>query len=205
MATHAVPPGPRPPGALPPGPALPGTVTTLLREAGAGDAQALDRVFAAVYAELRRLARLVRRGQPGATLSSTALVHEAYLKLVPAADQEWRGRAHFFALAARAMRQVLVDAARARLRAKRGGGAQLVTLDGAAAAAPLRPEHLIALDAALERLAALEPRHARVVECRYFAGLTAEETAALLDVSVPTVNRDWRAARAWLAAELGDA
>ncbi|GJG85301.1 DNA-directed RNA polymerase sigma-70 factor [Gemmatimonadetes bacterium T265] len=187
----------------------PGTLTVLLRQAADGDARALDRVFALTYAELHRLAHLVRRGTPGApaaTLSSTALVHEAYLKLVPAADREWRGRAHFFALAARAMRQVLVSAARARLAAKRGGDDVFpVTLDEGAVAAPPRPERLLALDEALDRLAALDARQARVVECRYFAGLTAEETADLLGVSVQTVHRDWRSARAWMARELGDA
>jgi RNA polymerase sigma factor (TIGR02999 family) len=185
-----------------------GAVTVLLQRAAAGDADAVDRVFALTYGELQRLAHLVRRTTPGApasTLSSTALVHEAYLKLVPAADREWRGRAHFFALAARAMRQVLVGAARARLAAKRGGDALPVTLDEAVVAGPLRPERLLALDEALDHLAALDARQARVVECRYFAGLTAEETAALLEVSVPTVKRDWRSARAWLVAELGDA
>jgi len=185
-----------------------GPVTILLQRAAEGDARAIDEVFAMTYAELQRLARLVRRpsaGGSGATLSSTALVHEAYLKLIPSADREWRGRAHFFALAARAMRQVLVGAARARLAVKRGGDALPVTLDEVAMAAPLRPDHLLALDEALTRLAALDPRQARVVECRYFAGLTEPETAALLGVSVPTVTRDWRSARAWLAGELRDA
>lgn len=193
-----------PPPGLPPGP-----VTVLLRQAAEGDEHALDRVFALTYAELRRRARLVRRATPGApdaTLSSTALVHEVYLKLVPAAEREWHGRAHFFAVAARAIRQVLVSAARARLAAKRGGGgAFAVSLDEGAMAAPLRPERLLALDEALERLATLDARQARVVECRYFAGLTAEETADLLGVSVPTITRDWRSARAWLATELEDA
>lgn len=186
-----------------------GTISLLLERAAAGDERALDRVFALTYTELHRLARLVRRatpGAPGATLSSTALVHEAYLKLVPAAEREWRGRAHFFALAARAMRQVLVSAARARLAAKRGGDDEVpVTLDESALSAPPRPERLLALDEALDRLAALNPRQAQIVECRYFAGLTAEETADLLGVSEPTVHRDWRSARAWLAGELDDA
>jgi RNA polymerase sigma factor (TIGR02999 family) len=202
---------PDPPDGTPDGVIGPsaGSVSVLLQRAAAGDERALDRVVDLTYAELRRLARMVRRGTPGApgaTLSSTALVHEAYLKLVPAAEREWRGRAHFFALAARAMRQVLVSAARTRLAVKRGGdGALPVTLDEGSVAAPLRPERLLALDEALDRLAALDARQARVVECRYFAGLTAEETADLLGVSVPTITRDWRSARAWLAAELGDA
>ncbi|GJG85770.1 extracytoplasmic sigma factor ECF [Gemmatimonadetes bacterium T265] len=186
----------------------PGTVTALLNEAGAGDAEALDAVFALVYEELRRLAHWVRRARAGATLSSTALVHEAYLKLVPGGAVEWRSRAHFFAVAARAMRQVLVDAARQRLAAKRNADL-LVTLDdhaiAGAVAAPLRPERLVALDEALDRLAAADPRQARVIEYRFFAGLSVEETAAVLGVSAPTVKRDWRVARAWIAAQLGDA
>jgi RNA polymerase sigma factor (TIGR02999 family) len=182
-------------------------VTDLLRRAEAGEAGAMGEVFARTYAELRRLAHLRPALHPRRVrqhASSTALVHEAYLKLVPAAEREWRGRAHFFALAARAMRQVLVDAARARLAARRGGGDALpVTLDETVAG-PMRPERLLALDEALDRLAALDARQARVVECRYFAGLTAEETAAVLGVSVPTVTRDWRSARSWLLVELGD-
>jgi RNA polymerase sigma factor (TIGR02999 family) len=187
-----------------------GPVTALLQAHHAGDAHALERVYALVYEHLRAVARaqLRREGRVragGHTLSTTALVHEAYLKLVPAAEREWRGRAHFFALAARAMRQVLVDAARVRLAARRGGGDALpVTLDETVAG-PMRPERLLALDEALDRLATLDARQARVVECRYFAGLTAEETAAVLGVSVPTVTRDWRSARSWLLVELGDA
>jgi RNA polymerase sigma factor (TIGR02999 family) len=185
--------------------APPGAVTALLRRAGAGEPQAADQLFALVYDELRRLADAVRRGRAGDTLSSTALVHEAYLRLVPAAGRAPHDRAHFFALAARAMRHVLVDAARERLAAKRGGGGPLVTLDEGAAAVPAPDARLVALDEALRRLAALDARQARVVEYRYFAGLTAEEAGLLLGVSAPTVKRDWRAARAWLAAGLDDA
>lgn len=208
----------------PPPAAHPGAVTALLRQAVAGDAGAFDRAFALVYAELRQLAAWMARGRAGGTLSSTALVHEVYLKLAPvqavareASDDarhdegaasdgavRVRDRAHFLALAARAMRQVLVDAARERQAAKRGGGDLVVTLDEAAAVAPMRAERLLVLDEALARLAALDARQARVVELRFFAGLDVEETASVLGISAPTVKRDWRAARAWLAAQLDD-
>jgi RNA polymerase sigma factor (TIGR02999 family) len=174
----------------------------LVHAAGAGDREALDALFDRVYGELRRLAHRVRLGRAGETLCTTALVHEAYLKLLPSAHLEWRDRAHFLAVAARAMRQVLVNAAEQRLTEKRGGGEWAVTLDEGVQASPIRAEELLALDGALDRLGALDERQARVVEHRFFAGLTAEETAAVLGVSVPTVHRDWRAARAWLAREL---
>jgi RNA polymerase sigma factor (TIGR02999 family) len=179
-----------------------GELTALLHAASAGDPQAFDRAFARVYDELYRLARRVRGGRASDTLGATALVHEAYLKLAPAAQPAWEGRRHFLRVAARAMRQVLVGVARDRVAAKRGGGDLAVTLDEGAHAAPVRAGELLALDEALTRLAALDERQARVVELRYFAGLTSEETAEVLDVSVPTVQRDWRAARAWLAVEL---
>ena len=178
-------------------------VTQLLQAVRSGDARAVDGLFARVYDELRRLAHQVRRGRAGETLCTTALVHEAYVKLLPSEDMSWESRAHFFAVAARAMRQVLVDAARRRVAEKRGGGdAQFVTLGDEAHAPPVRSEELLALDEALHCLAALDERRARVVEYRFFAGLTAEETAKVLGVSVPTVERDWRAARAWLTREL---
>jgi len=142
----------------------------------------------------------VRAGRAGATLSTTALVHEAYVKLRPARAGAWAGRAHFFGAAARAMRDVLVDAARRRAAEKRGGGAVLVTLGDAAEA--VRPDELLALDEALVRLGALDVRQLRVVEYRFFAGLTAAETADALGVSTSTVEREWRGARAWLAREL---
>lgn len=180
----------------------------LLVAARAGDTAAFDRLFARVYDELARVAhRVRRRSGDGETLDTTALVHETYLKLLPAhrGDRAWHDRAHFLAIAACAMRQVLVNAAHARLAEKRGGGAVGVPIDDVAVAAPVRPEHLIALDEALAQLAVLDARQARVVEARVFAGLTAEETAEVLGVSVPTVQRDWRAARAWLARALGSA
>jgi RNA polymerase sigma factor (TIGR02999 family) len=170
------------------------------------DDPASERSFSQVYDELRRLAHVVRGGRAGETLNTTALVHEAYLKLATSASLEVKSRAHFFAIAARAMRQILVDAARRHLAQKRGGeAAPSVTLDEALYQAPVRPAQLVALDEALARLEAVDPRRARVVEHRIFAGLTADETATLLGVSRPTVERDWRAARAWLAVELESA
>ncbi|HSA55221.1 MAG TPA: ECF-type sigma factor [Gemmatimonadaceae bacterium] len=180
-------------------------MTQLLERAVAGDRPALDQVFERVYPELRRLAHQVRGGRGGDTLATTALAHEAYLKLVSGRPVTWQGRAHFFAVAARAMRQILVDAARARLADKRGAGEWIVSLDDATVPAPVRAAELIALDEALSRLAAAAPRRALVVEHRYFAGLTTEETAGVLRISTATVERDWRAARAWLAAELSEA
>lgn len=179
----------------------------LLAAARAGDTAAFDRLFTRVYGELARVAHRVRRRSEGETLDTTALVHETYLKMLPAhaGAGVWNDRAHFLAIAARAMRQVLVNAAHARLTEKRGGGAVGVSIEDVAVAAPVRPDHLIALDEALARLAVLDARQARVVEARVFAGLTAEETAEALGVSVPTVQRDWRAARAWLARALGAA
>jgi RNA polymerase sigma factor (TIGR02999 family) len=192
------------PAALPHGD--PTSVTALLRAAGAGDGRVLDALFEYVYAELRGLAHRVRSAGAGETLCTTALVHEAFIKLVPSAEIDWRNRAHFFGVAARAMRQILVDAARWRARRQReAGDAWAVTFDEAAQAAPARAEELIALDEALQRLEALDARQARIVEHRYFVGLTAQETAEVLGVSEATVNREWRAARAWLRRELAGA
>ncbi|GJG89507.1 DNA-directed RNA polymerase sigma-70 factor [Gemmatimonadetes bacterium T265] len=179
-----------------------GDLTALLRAAQAGAPSAEDAVYARVYDELRRLARRVRAGRAGVTLSTTALVHEAYDKLRPERAPAWEGRAHFFGVAARAMRDILVDAARRRGAEKRGGGAAFVTLGDDAAAQGVRGDELLALDEALDRLGALDARQLRVVEYRYFAGLTAAETADVLGVSLSTVEREWRGARAWLALEL---
>ncbi len=186
-------------------------ITRLLESASAGDAEAFDRVFEVVYEELRRLARQVRRARASETLNTTALVHEAYLRLLPSSDLAWKNRGHFMAVAARAMRQVLVRAAERRAATKRGGGKADLPLDEAAGRSPgeagggVEPEGVLLLDAALGRLEALSPRQARVVECRYFAGLSVEETAQALEISEPTVKRDWSAARAWLARELSSA
>lgn len=175
-------------------------VTELLAASRDGDADATDRLLAAVYDELRTIAAVHRaRNGLGEALSTTALVHEAYLKLVDGNRLPFDGRAHFFGAAARAIRQVIVDAARERNREKRGGGVQTVQLsDALPVAAPVRPEDVLALNRALARFEAIDARAARVVECRYFAGLTIEETAEALGVSSMTVKRDWAAARAWL-------
>jgi RNA polymerase sigma factor (TIGR02999 family) len=181
-----------------------GEVTRNLRAARSGDPGAWDALYTRLYDELRRLARRVRAGKAGATLSTTALVHEAYLKLDPAAELTGERRADFFAVAAWAMRAVLVDAARRRGTDKRGGGITPVTLGDEAASTPVRSDDLLALDEALERLRSLDERRARVVDYRFFAGLTTPETAELLGTSVSSVERDWRAARAWLVNALGD-
>ena len=179
------------------------SVTQLLHAAGEGDELALDRVFTRVYEELKTMAHRVRGGRAGETLNTTALVHEAWLKLIPNSDISWQGRTHFFAVAARAMRQILVDAARRQLAQKRGGGqAFSVTFEEDAFAAPVHATELLALHDALERLATFDPRRAQVVEHRFFAGLTTRETAELMGVSTGTVERDWRAARAWLTMEM---
>lgn len=179
-------------------------VTALLHAAAGGDRAVLDALFQHVYGELRGLAHRMRAPGAGQTLCTTALVHEAWIKLVPSADIDWKGRAHFFGVAARAMRQILVDAARWRARRQQDGvDAWAITFDESAQAAPARAEELIALDDALARLEQLDPRQARIVEQRYFVGLTAAETAEVLGVSEATVNREWRVARAWLKRELG--
>lgn len=177
-------------------------ITQLLNAAGEGDRTALDALFARVYDELHELAHRVRGRGAQETLGTTALVHEAYLKLVPSSFQDWQNREHFFRVAARAMRQVLLNAAKARRSQKRGGDGFAVTLEADALAAPVRPVELIALDEALERLAVLDTRSAEIVELRYFAGLSVEETAAVLRISTPTVKRSWRTARAWLLQEI---
>lgn len=181
-------------------------LTELLAASRDGDADATDRVFRTVYEELRRLAR-AHGAQHGAseTLAGTALVHEAYFKLVDADQRlDFDSRAHFFSAASRAIRQIIVDAARTRQRQKRGGGHRPVRLaDAPTLAADSAPEAVLALDEALARFEVLDARAARVVECRYFAGLSIAETADILGVSTMTVKRDWTAARAWLHAALG--
>ena len=180
----------------------------LLTRVVAGDAHAASRLMPLVYDELRRLAAsYLRRERQGQTLQATALVHEAYVRLVRPGDQPWHGRTHFLAIAALSMRQVLVDRARRRGAAKRGGGEQRVTLDDALLPAP-QPDtgvDLVALDAALTALAALDPQQARIVELRYFGGLTVEETAEVVGVSPATVKRHWTLARAYLKKALAGA
>lgn len=177
-------------------------VTRLLAELGAGRSGAFDELLPLLYDELRVLAvAQLRREHPDHTLQPTALVHEAYLRLV-GQDAAFDGRAHFMSVAALAMRRILTDHARRRAAAKRAGGVQ-VTLDDGHAAAPDRDDELLAVDEALERLAALSARQARLVELRYFVGLSIEETASALGISVATAKRDWVVAKSWLQRELG--
>lgn len=166
------------------------------------DRDALDRLFSATYEELHRLAAAVRRGESGVTLGPTALVNEAWIKLSSSPPAGPVSRLHFTRIAARAMRQVLVEAARRRQATKRGNGQAYVTFDEALALAPAGDDEVLALHEALDALARLSPRQAMMVECRFFGGLDVAETAALLAVSEATVLRDWRAARAWLAHAL---
>jgi RNA polymerase sigma factor (TIGR02999 family) len=184
----------------------PGDITTLLHAHASGDRSALDRLLPRVYDELRRMARgRIRRERPGHTLAATELVHEAYLKLMPAGRVAWQDRAHFFAIAARAMRQVLVDHAVRRRAGKRGANAALLSIDDADAAAESALDEVIAVNQALDRLEQIGVRQARVVECRVFGGLSLDETAAALRTSPATVSRDWTFARAWLHDQLGRA
>jgi RNA polymerase sigma-70 factor (ECF subfamily) len=184
-------------------------VTELLAQAGAGDSTAASRLMTLVYEELRGVAGGYLRGQrAGHTLQPTALVHEAFLKLTDKTNPRWNDRAHFFALAARAMRQILIDHARGKDAAKRGGGGgegawRRVTLDVAVAPSGHTDIDVLALDESLETLARLDPRQAQIVEMRFFGGLTVQEAADVLGVSVPTVELDWRMARAWLSRRLG--
>jgi RNA polymerase sigma factor (TIGR02999 family) len=171
-----------------------------------GDRRALDQLFSITYEELRRLASSVRRGDPSATLSPTALVNEAWLKLARSPEVASTSRVHFKRIAARAMRQLLVEAARRRNAEKRGHGAELtVTFDESLQAKPSGERELLALNTALDELARMNPRQAVMVESRFFGGLDVPETASLLNISEATVQRDWRAARAWLAQELRNA
>ncbi len=178
-------------------------VTQLLREYRGGDERALGRLLPIVYAELRGLAqRELGRERAGHTLQPTALVHEAYLRLVKRSDPDWKDRRHFFAVAATAMRRVLVNHAVARRAEKRGGGNERVTLFEAASVFEERAEDLLALDEALRRLSEMDPDKGRIVELRFFAGLDVAETAAAMQVSASTVERGWRFAKAWLRKEI---
>jgi len=180
-------------------------LTALLAEWGRGNPNALDALLPLVYAELRRVAQnQMRHETPGLTLQPTALVNEAYLRLVQITDMTWSGRAHFFAMCSRLMRQILVDAARARRVAKRGGGAIRMSLDEDLLPPGSPFPDVVALDDALQALEALDPRKCRVVELRFFTGLTIEETATVLQVSTDTVSRDWTFAKTWLSRELRD-
>lgn len=178
-------------------------VTQALIELSGGDPGAFERLLPMVYDQLRGLARReLRRERPDHTLTPTALVHEAYLKLVQLDRITWRGRAHFFAACAQEMRRILISYARRQKAEKRGGAAVAVPLENAVLAAQTRAPELLALDEALDRLAALDARQARIVVCRFFAGMGVEETAEALEISPATVKREWTAARAWLNREL---
>lgn len=180
-----------------------GEVTHLLRAWNRGDQAALDRLAERVYPELRRMARRYMKDERQAnTLQSTGLVHEVYLRLVDVRGVDWRERAQFYAMAAQMMRRILVDAARARASKKRGGSAAKVSIDATAVLSPAPDRSILALDEALTALSRLAPRQARVVELRYFGGLTEEEIVAALEISPRTVRRDWDFAKAWLSREL---
>lgn len=182
--------------------ATPGTVTQLLLEVSHGDQHALDAVLPLVYGELRRLARsYMRRERPDHTLQTTALVHEAYLRLL-GQNANWANRSHFFGIAAKMMRRVLVDHAKHSGRVKRGGGAIKVSLDEPAVFSKALDMNLLALDEALGRLEDVDPQRSKIVELRFFAGLSNEEAAQVLDISTATVQRQWAGARAWLYHEL---
>jgi RNA polymerase sigma factor (TIGR02999 family) len=177
--------------------------TVLLRAWANGDPAALNQLTPRVYGELRRIAgHFMKNENPARTIQTTALVHEAYLRLIEVANVDWRHRAHFFAVSAGIMRHILLDAARARATAKRGGGQARVNLDEIPDVSSHRANELIALDDALNALAEIDPRKARVVELRFFGGLTVEETAEILKISPDSVMRDWRLAKAWLLLQL---
>jgi len=181
----------------------PEDVTALLLKWTQGDEAALEQLMPLVYEELRRMARqCLRRERTGHTMQTTTLVHEAYLRLVDAGRVPWQDRGHFFAIAARLMRRVLVDDARKRNYQKRGAGLTRISLDEAMVLTPERDAEVIALDEALDRLTQFAPRKCEVVELRFFAGLSVEETAAALRVSTDTVKREWRTAKLWLLHEL---
>lgn len=182
------------------------SATELLLRAGAGEASAVESMFPLVYDELRRLAHQhLARESNSRTLGTTELVHEAYLRLIDQTRVEWTGRAHFMGVAAIAMRRILVDRARSRQRLKRGGTRIAVPLESIDVSADDRAELVVALDEALDRLRSLDERQARVVECRFFGGMTEEEAAEAIGIGVRTAKRDWAKARSWLYTELYDA
>ena len=178
-------------------------VAECLRRVREGDPEALGNLFDRMYDELRDLARRVRRGRATPTLNTTALLHEAYVKLLPTRTLAVEDRSHFRSIVARAMRQVLVDAARHLATEKRGGGRFLITMTDSIPDAPVEPLDVLALDRALAELARVDPRRAQVVEFRFFGGLDVEQTAEAMGIAPATVKRDWRLARAWLAQAVG--
>ena len=178
-------------------------VTKLLVRLTDGDGAVLDELLPLVYAELRRLASsYLRRERQGHTLEPTALVHEAYLRMIDQTQAHWQNRAHFFGVAAQMMRRILIDHARAHQADKRGGEFQKLSLDENIDVSGVRAAELVALDDALNRLAEIDPQKSRIVELRFFGGLSVDETAEVLGVSVPTVKRHWRMAKAWLYGEV---
>ena len=186
--------------------AFPSEITQMLGQWSGGDGQALDELMPLVYEELRRMAhRHMARERPDHTLQATALVNEVYLKMQDQRGAQWKNRSQFFAVAAKMMRHILVDYARRHSRTKRGGGAQQVTLDEGMLVSRDKAEELLALDEALRKLEQFDSRKSQVATLRFFAGLSVEETAEALSVSVETVTRDWRMARAWLRQELSAA
>ena len=181
----------------------PSDITQALLDLSAGNREAMNRLLPLVYDQLRAMAGgLFRYQSPGQTLQPTALVHEAYLKLVDQTNPQWKSRAHFMAVAAMAMRQILTDAARARRAQKRGGDWQRVTLDSGSARKAADEVDVVELDDALARLSQLNDRHSRIVQMRFFGGLTMQEAADVLGISRATADNDWRIARAWLSAQL---
>lgn len=178
-------------------------VTLLLSELSRGNQEAAEKLIPFVYAELKRLARTyMRRERPDHTLQATALVHEVYIKLAKQQAVDWQSRAHFFGIAAQLMRRILIDHARGHLRQKRGGANEVLPLDEALVFSPERSKELVKLDEALERLSKVDARQSRIVELRYFGGLSVDETAEFLGISPKTVKRDWSVAKAWLHGEL---
>jgi RNA polymerase sigma-70 factor, ECF subfamily len=186
-----------------PTPSPPEDVTVLLAQLVQGKDDAASKLIPMVYDELRRLAGgYMRREREDHTLQATALVHEAYLKLVQQRSVDWQSRAHFFGIAAQLMRRILIDHARGHLRDKRGAGQQVVPLDEAAVFSPERSDEMLKVDESLQRLSTLDPRQAKVVELRFFGGLTVEETADVLNISPKTVKREWSVAKAWLHGDI---
>lgn len=184
-------------------PPSPHHITQLLKDWSNGDQSAGDELMVLVYDELHRMAHQhMRKERPGHTLQTSALVNQAYVRLVDQKNVQWQNRAHFFAIAARMMRRILVDHARSRRYAKHGGDARLVSLDEVAIVSEERATDIVALDNALVSLAAIDPRKSQIVELRFFGGLSIDETAALLAVSPGTVMRDWTLAKAWLRREI---
>lgn len=180
-------------------------ITLLLRAASSGERNDLDALMAAIYDDLRRLAVSHMRGErDDHTLQPTALVHEAYMKLVDQRSTDWKDRLHFFAVASRIIRRILIDHARERLAAKRGGGGERLRVDDMDPAAPVPGIDLLALDEALEELAAIDERQAKIVELRFFGGCSIEEVAELLSMGGRSVDRDWKAAKAWLYCRLSE-